>query len=278
MRLSLLLTIAVELALTLCAHASTCTNLVVEDRMMPSYAPIARAAHVQGAVRFEVHVDGAGTSEIKLLEGPRLLSGAAEDYISARRHLWATGGEHEACSYIATVEYRLISSDSDSANDFHRVTVLGPEYALVEAQNVKPTCSDCASDECPSDEAIESGSLVYPPMARAAHVSGEVSARIAFDQHGKAISVDQFIGSEMLRATTEAYLKSWHRQPLPSYMESCHSNILIEYRLTAATEQVQGDTKIYKADATHILVEDHPALIIDPDATITKIKKHFLFF
>ena len=150
--------LALILASTAClkAQESTCGDVIFEDAQMPTYAPIARAAHIQGIVRFEVHLNAAGGSEIKLVDGPQFLAGTAQSYISARRHYWATGGEHKPCSYVAKIEYRIIEPQSDATNNFHRVTVLGPGYTLVETQTQKPSCMDCVSDECSMDGVSES--------------------------------------------------------------------------------------------------------------------------
>ncbi len=260
---------------TLRAQESACGDLRFEDRQMPTYPPIAKAAHIQGIVNFEVHLDINGNSEIKLLDGAHFLTGGATNYMAARRHYWLTDGEHKSCTYLTKIEYRIIQPESDASNNFHRVTVLGPGYALVETQNQKPSCIDCRSDECPTDGVSESKRPTFPPIARAAHVSGEVSARIAFNKKGHTTAIDQITGPHMLRAATEEYLQSWQLKPL-EYLDSCHTTVLIEYRL-AATEVVDSEVKVFKADATHILVEDHPILLIDPSSTITK-KKHFWLF
>jgi hypothetical protein len=254
------------------AQESSCNDLVVQDTLMPAYAPIARAAHIQGIVSFDIHLDASGKATTKLSDGLPFLAGAAESYISGRRHYWATGGEHKPCSYVAKVEYRIIQPESDSTNNFHRVTVLGPGYTLVETQNQKPSCMDCVSDECSMDEVSESKQPTYPPIARAARISGEVSARIEFDKKGFPTGIDQYAGPPMLKAATEEYLRSWKIKPL-QYIDSCHATVLIEYRLTAATEVIESDVKVFKADPTHILIEDHSVLTMDPATTITK-KKH----
>ena len=63
----------------------------------------------------------------------------------------------------------------------------------------------------------------------------------------------------MLKTATEEYLQSWKIKPL-KYIDSCHSTVLIEYRLTAATEVIESEVKVFKADPTHILIEDHSVL------------------
>jgi hypothetical protein len=163
-------------------------------------------------------------------------------------------------------------------NNFFRLTILGVDHTLVEVQPIKPTCSDCSNDICPLDGMTESKSPTYPPIARAAHVSGDVSARIAFDGKGQVTDIDQWTGPDMLKKTTEDYLRSWQLKSLPSYMHSCHTTVLIEYRLTTATTEVPGNTQVFKADPSHILIEDHPVLLVDPAAEIPKRKKFLGIF
>lgn len=248
-------------------------NVEAQDPFMPVYAPIARTAHIEGIVRFEVTLSPELKSEVKLLDGPRFLASPAQTYLENRRHSWKEGAEHSACSYTAEMEYRIIKPQSDDRNDFFRVTILGLNHTLIEVQQIKPTCSDCQDFRCPLDGVTESKSPTYPQIARAARVEGDVSARIAFDGKGRVTGIDQWTGPEMLKQSTEDYLRSWQLTSVPSYMDSCHTTALIEYRLTAATEVLASDVHIYKADPTHILIEDHPVLTIDPSVEITKVKR-----
>jgi hypothetical protein len=250
-------------------------NVDAQDPAMPIYSPIGRAAHVQGIVRFEVTLSPELKAEVKLLDGHPMLAGAAETYLEYRRYSWKEGVEHKACSYTTQMEYRIIEPQSDDRNDFFRVTILGLNHTLVEVQPIKPTCSDCQDFRCRLDGVSESKPPTYPAMARAAHVEGDVSARLTFDVKGQVTDVADWTGPDMLRQPTEDYLRSWHLRPgsMPSYMDSCQSTVLIEYRLTAATEVVSSDVHIFKADPTHILIEDHPVMTVDPSVEITKTKR-----
>lgn len=264
---------------SLFAQSEGCNDVIFHDSAMPIYAPIARAAHVEGVVRFSISLSFQLTPSINLLDGPELLDGAARDYIEGRRYSWKYEGEHQPCSYTAKIEYRIINPESDNANNFYRVTVLGLGHTLVEVQPIKPTCSDCTNDTCPSNDIVSTSKLIYPAMARAAHVSGDTSIMVIFDKSGKVAAFDQWNGPAMLRQNTEDFIKTWKRKPLPSYMDSCRTAVMIEYRLTPATEVVESDTHVYYADPTHILVEDHPVMTVDPAAKITKVKsKRFWIF
>jgi hypothetical protein len=261
------------------AQQSPC-NVEARDLAMPVYAPIARAAHVQGIVRFEITLSRELKAEVKLLDGHPMLAGAAQNYLEYRRYSWKEGAEHNACSYTAQMEYRIIEPQSDDRNDFFRVTILGLNHTVVEVQPIKPTCNDCKDFRCPLDGVSESKSPTYPPIARATHVEGDVSARLTFDAKGQVTEVAEWTGPEMLRQPTENYLRSWRLRfgSIPSYMDSCQATVLIEYRLTTATTEVPSNTQVFKADPSHILIEDHPVLIVDPAVQITKRKKFLGIF
>ena len=254
-------------------------NVDVQDPAMPVYAPIARAAHIQGVVRFEVTLSPELKAEVKLLDGHPMLTGAAQTYLEYRRYAWKESAEHKACSYIAEIEYRIITPESNDLNDFFRVTILGLDHTLVEVQPIKPICMDCKDFRCPLDGVTESKSPVYPPIARAAHVEGDVSATLSFDAKGQVTEVAEWTGPDMLRQLTEDYLRSWRLRSgsMPSYMDSCQSTVLIEYRLTTASEK-SSSAQVFKADPSHILIEDHAALLVDPAAEITKRKKFLGIF
>jgi hypothetical protein len=259
------------------AHGENCSGVIFRDAAMPIYAPIARAAHVEGVVRFSIALSAELTPEIKQLDGPKLLEGAARLYIEGRRYSWKFQDEHSPCLYTAQIEYRIIRSESDDANNFYRVTVLGLGHTLVEVQPIKPTCSDCYNDTCPPDGIVSTGSPIYPMIARAAHVSGDISMTLIFNKSGAVTGFEQWNGPAMLRQPAEDYLRTWKNKPLPSYMNSCRASIMMEYRLTEATEVVESEVYVFHADATHILIEDHPVLMVDPATTKKKPKRFWLF-
>jgi hypothetical protein len=221
---------------------------------MPVYAPIAKAAHVEGTMRFTVSLTAELAPTVKLVDGPKLLEGVAQSYIEGRRYSWKVEGEHSPCSYTAQIEYRIIKPESDDTNNFYRVTVMGLGHTLIEVQPVKPTCQDCVKDTCPPDGLVSSGKPICPPMARAARVSGDISTTLIFDKSGSVMGFDQWSGPPMLIASTQAYLKTWKRLPLPSYMNSCRTTVMMEYRLTEATTVVESDLHVLFADPTHLLL------------------------
>jgi len=256
------------------AHASaTCTDFAIHDAM-PVYPPIARAAHVGGIVKLQVTIDANRQTNVELIDGPRLLAGAAEDFILSRRHTWNSASLVLPCEYTAEVEYRVIPGESDQRNDFLRVTTLGIGHTLIEVEPIKPTCNDCSDIRCPVDSATTSKSLAYPPIAKAAHVSGDITATGTFDRSGIPIAFSHWTGPEMLRKSAEEYLWSMKISELPKYATSCESNFFIEYKLTTDKDTISGPI-VTKGDSSHFLVEIAPVILSDPAGIVTR-RRRFL--
>jgi hypothetical protein len=265
-------------ALTATASATVpCKDFSEWDVVAPSYSPIGRAAHIEGTVKMHLTIDEHQHATVEITSGPKMLAGAAKYLVENREYAWNYGTPTLPCEYDTEVEYRLVTGQSDTGNSFLRVTILGPAHTLIEAQNVEPSCSDCSPDLCTLEGLSEGKSPDYPPIARAAHVSGVINAVVNFDKDGKPNSVTNMSGPEILKKPTKDYLLSWKIPPLPSYLhDSCHSNLMLEYFLGDPTETT-SPTIVTKADATHILIESSPALLVDPAVEITKRKRRFLF-
>lgn len=138
--------IAVTLALTSFAVAqnSNCVGVQIFESKLPIYPPIARAAHMQGIFHFMVDVYPDGHSDVRFLDGPskganQVFVASGREFIASRRYGWATGGEHQACSYTAEVEYRMLPEEEDAPNNFMRVTDIDLSHTLVEVKATKPT-------------------------------------------------------------------------------------------------------------------------------------------
>jgi hypothetical protein len=130
------------------AQNPSCKDLSINDTKLPIYPPIARLAHMQGTIRFRIHLSSDGKTEVEYLDGPNkgafatLLTNARE-YAADRQHGWTTGGQHLDCDYTLAVEYRIVLPEVDPPNNFLRVTVIDEGHTLIEARSFKPTCFDC---------------------------------------------------------------------------------------------------------------------------------------
>jgi TonB family protein len=56
-------------------------------------------------------------------------------------------------------------------------------------------------------------SLYYPPIARAAHVDGNVILLVAFAHDGSVSNVKAVSGSQLLQGSALAYIKAWKADP-----------------------------------------------------------------
>jgi len=126
------------------AQDAKCVDVAIFDSKVPVYPPIARAAHMQGIFRFSVVVHPDGHSDVLVLDGSskgafQVFVASSREFIQSRRYGWATGGEHQACSYTAEVEYRMLPEEAESPNNFMRVTDIDLSHTLVEVKATRPS-------------------------------------------------------------------------------------------------------------------------------------------
>lgn len=136
--------LAMFLAAPLLAQNNPCKRFSIEDTHLPVYPPIAHAAHMEATIRFKISVPVTGEPKITFLAGPskgvwQTLVSNARDYLAGRKYYWLEGDHSEACSYLASVEYRIIPGDVDPPNNFLRVTILDETHTLIEVKPTKPT-------------------------------------------------------------------------------------------------------------------------------------------
>src|ERR1035441_1545249 len=68
----------------------------------------------------------------------------------------------------------------------------------------------CALAQAPNDPVLKfHDALVYPPIARAARVSGQVTVGFQINSKGETTSVLAADGPAMLRGSAENFVKSW---------------------------------------------------------------------
>jgi TonB family protein len=80
--------------------------------------------------------------------------------------------------------------------------------------------------------------IQYPPIARAAHVEGDVVVRFSIDSDGRTISVQALSGSAMLQPLVEGKIKEWRfRVPLPADAQSDFEAVY-KFRQHAADKSV----------------------------------------
>jgi uncharacterized protein len=83
--------------------------------------------------------------------------------------------------------------------------------------------------------------IQYPPIAKAAHVQGEVVVDFSIDAEGNTVSVQTLAGPAMLRGAVEGQIRQWHfKTPLPI---GAQDNFGATYKFTLgdADEDLEDD-------------------------------------
>ena len=118
---------------------------------------------------------------------------------------------------------------------------------------------------------------VYPPIARAAHVSGMVILLVSFKTNGVADTAQVVSGPVMLQQAATNYVKSMHAN---EYSGPRTCPIVIVYQLSQGScdDHSRKDDSVQKVDIQHSIIRGEPGMFCDPAATVTKHKHRFLFF
>ena len=122
----------------------------------------------------------------------------------------------------------------------------------------------------------ETVAAVYPPIGRAAHVSGVVVLVASFDLDGRVTEVHAVSGPVLLRVPAEAFVKGWHADPYTG-PRSCP--VVVEYRLAGGVRCTEDDAKgaampqTGRIDTQHFVVGGYALALCDPAATIVRRKR-----
>jgi hypothetical protein len=99
---------------------------------------------------------------------------------------------------------------------------------------------------CGLTSVAESQSLIYPPIAKAAHVSGLVILLAEFRHDGSVSGTSILSGPEMLRSSARNFVVGWKVNP---YGGSRTCPIVIRYQLD--TSEPDG---VYRMDLQHVTI------------------------
>ena len=86
----------------------------------------------------------------------------------------------------------------------------------------------------PECDMKEAHGPIYPPIAKAAHVQGDVLFRGSFDHNGKLSDLQFVSGPTLLRQSSENAIKTWEAKPF-SGPRSCF--LVVHYRIEGDTNQ-----------------------------------------
>jgi hypothetical protein len=126
----------------------------------------------------------------------------------------------------------------------------------------------------------DSDKLFYPPIARAARVSGIVLARIAYSAQGDVQEVVNISGPPMLAKFVSVQLRSWHLKTNASENDPCQSLAIIEFRLVTDDKPAGSPPQPTSGSIMRLSIETQPAILYsnsDPRSTIIRRRRFFLF-
>jgi len=115
----------------------------------------------------------------------------------------------------------------------------------------------------------------FPPIAKAAHVSGEIVLVARFDQQGGAQVSKVLSGPEMLKESATAYIEASMGEKSE---EARECEIVISFNLDASSCEATEPVRPFKQiDPQHVNIYGSAPMICDPAGTLTT-RHHFLFF
>jgi TonB family protein len=122
---------------------------------------------------------------------------------------------------------------------------------------------------CGLSKMTEAASPVYPPIARAAHIEGNVILLVTFKTSGEVEKVDIASGPEMLKRATIDYVKGWRAN---EYSGPRTCPIVIAFHLLRENEKaVPG---VVRQDLQHVTLNSSaPILYSTPSYTAQTAKQ-----
>ena len=126
-----------------------------------------------------------------------------------------------------------------------------------------------------------SDKIVYPPIARAAQISGTVLARVTYSLAGEVKDVTSISGPRFLSTSVTTQLKAWHFETNASGNEPCQSLAIIDFRIAFQTSSPVSSPQPISGSIFRVSVVAEPIVlytISDPaPKKIWKRKRFFLF-
>jgi len=151
---------------------------------------------------------------------------------------------------------------------FLGISLVSPTHCQISDEKKMPQIS--VSDLPPAE---------YPPMARAARVSGDVRLRMSLHPDGSIASVEFIDGPPMLRQSALALAERTRfdctacRKPLTSF------TVTFQFEFTTATcadDPREPNSVSISSSGELIRITAKPYMLCDPAATITRVRARSL--
>ena len=125
---------------------------------------------------------------------------------------------------------------------------------------------------CSGSKLAEADQLLYPPIARAAHIGGIVIARIQYRPGGSVVGADIVSGYPMLATALRAQVAQWHISTSTAGDALCQTLLIANF--------TYGDQKALVAtapvDFLRLSVHAEELFIIDEAATLGRRRRFHL--
>lgn len=120
-------------------------------------------------------------------------------------------------------------------------------------------------DACSGLKSVKDGAKpVYPPIAKAAQVGGDVELLVSFKATGEVDAVQPLSGPAMLRQAAVDYAKAWRANKSGS-TRTCQVQITY-IAPPAAPKCKRGRVSVRRADPRHVTVKGGGRICINEDA------------
>ena len=124
---------------------------------------------------------------------------------------------------------------------------------------------------CGITSITETSRLIYPPIARAAHASGDVILLTRFDTHGVPVDVAVVSGPPMLQGAAVDFVKGWRAN---GYTGPRECPIVVSFKMieddkSICTAKEDGLLKLARSDVQHVSVAVHSlcGLLVQPSTS-----------
>jgi hypothetical protein len=99
----------------------------------------------------------------------------------------------------------------------------------------------------------------YPPIAKAAHVTGKVISIVTFSSDGSVSGINVISGPEMLKTATRTYIAGWKAQAAGGE-RNCP--VVIDYQVSDS----EPEHPFVRDDSQHVRVFGQTVCLCDPPA------------
>jgi hypothetical protein len=95
------------------------------------------------------------------------------------------------------------------------------------------SCICCAAQTrwCSITGAVRPAEIIYPPIARAAHISGTIIGHLQFEPSGRILGIDIDSGPEMLRDTVKKTVANWTIYTNASGEQPCQNLLIVDFTI-----------------------------------------------